>query len=73
MKKHIILFVLILPFMVGAQTNAFELQQCIDLALQNNPALQNAQLDLVINENDRAERRTRLLPHIDGSRFYSQF
>lgn len=66
MKKHIILFVLILPFMVGAQTNAFELQQCIDLALQNNPALQNAQLDLVINENDRAERRTRLLPHIDG-------
>ena len=58
---------IVLSFVViGTSAQNYTLQQCLDYALTNNTAVQNAIIDREISDNDDKEYRTKAMPHVDG-------
>jgi outer membrane protein TolC len=72
-------FLLFLPLIVFAQTNAdtslkvVTLRQCVDFALRNQPAVRQASIDEAINEKDIRISLSAWLPQVSGSGLYDYY
>ncbi|HPR17936.1 MAG TPA: TolC family protein, partial [Candidatus Cloacimonadota bacterium] len=68
-KKYFVLFASILAFSLAAQTS-LSLQDCLDLARQNNKDLLKAKEDVAIYRQEYNQVRGNLLPQITLSGGY---
>jgi outer membrane protein TolC len=73
-----ILFLMVMPTLVLAQTNdttatTLTLQQCINYALRNQPAIRQANLDEDINERDIRISLSSWLPQLNSSGSYQHY
>jgi len=64
-RSIIILLVLFIPFIAGAQV--YSLQQCIDMALENSYELKNSRIDLQIADLTKKELFTKYFPAVSAS------
>jgi outer membrane protein len=51
----------------GQQSTAYDLQQCVDLALKNNLSVKQSELNVLRSRNNLNQSKFNLLPNISGS------
>ncbi len=61
-----ILFISGLVQLCFAQTNSWDLQQCIDYAIKNNLSLKQAELNTQINKNNAFQSKATVLPSLNS-------
>ncbi|MBQ7180717.1 MAG: TolC family protein [Bacteroidaceae bacterium] len=66
MKLKFILIALVASSAVNGQTQSLSLQECIDMALQNNAELRKARLDIQMADEDKAEAFTHYFPQVSA-------
>ena len=64
MKKLLTMFLMLLPVCLPAQTREVTLQECIDLAVQNDPYLKNSGLDVLAAQARKAEALWEYFPSV---------
>src|ERR1700712_654959 len=66
-RKYLILFFLLSGFSIQAQqNNHFTLQQCVDIAIQNNFNVKTSEAQMQINRISWQQARENLLPNINA-------
>jgi outer membrane protein TolC len=64
MKRSLIILLLLIPVIAGAQV--YSLRQCIDMALENSRELKNSRIDQQMAEQTRKELFTKYFPSVSA-------
>jgi len=70
MKRHFLVFVSVLllsGLIFGQSIKDYTLEECIKIALQNNPQLKSAKFQYEISKSEKLSSWARILPNITGS------
>lgn len=67
MKKYIIVILTAFPLLLSAQQQSFTLEQCVDMALENNRKVKQQNISAQIQEIAYEQARQNLLPNLNAS------